>query len=63
VPSGIVGVIATAEPVIGAATAWVFLSQSLTAIQVAGGLLVVVSIAAVQRWGLLKLEVPLEAGR
>ncbi|MBT8211959.1 MAG: EamA family transporter [Acidimicrobiia bacterium] len=63
VPSGIVGVIATAEPVIGAATAWIFLSQSLTAIQVAGGLLVVVSIAAVQRWGLPKLEVPLEAGR
>jgi drug/metabolite transporter (DMT)-like permease len=45
----IVGVAATAEPVIAAATAWLALSQSLTAVQAAGGVLVVSAVAMIQR--------------
>jgi len=61
--AGVVGVIASIEPVIAAATAWLFLSQTLAAIQVAGGLLVVVAVAVVQRWGVADVEVPLDSVR
>lgn len=44
---GSVGVVATAEPVVGAAFAWMALGQVLTPIQVAGGLLTAVSVATI----------------
>ena len=62
-PSGIVGVVATAEPVIGAITAWFLLDQTLGALQIVGGLMVVVAVASIQRWGLPRREVPYEAAR
>lgn len=46
--SGTVGVVATLEPVVAAISAWLFLSQRLSAIQVIGGLLVVIAIATIQ---------------
>jgi drug/metabolite transporter (DMT)-like permease len=61
--AGVVGVIASIEPAIAAVTAWWFLSQSLVAVQVAGGLLVVAAVAVVQRWGVAELEVPLDSAR
>ena len=61
--SGIIGVVATAEPVIGAAAAWIMLSQKLSALQIVGGLMVVVAVASIQRWGLPEHEVPYEAVR
>jgi drug/metabolite transporter (DMT)-like permease len=45
---GSVGVVATAEPVVGAAIAWMALGQSLTPIQVVGGLITAASVAAIQ---------------
>jgi drug/metabolite transporter (DMT)-like permease len=60
VASGIVGVVATAEPVIAAAAAWVILDQSLKPVQMAGGLLVVVAVAAVHRWNTVEVEQPLD---
>jgi drug/metabolite transporter (DMT)-like permease len=50
VDPGLVGVIATFEPVVAAAAAWIGLGQSLTAIQVTGGFLVVGSVALVERY-------------
>lgn len=44
---GSVGVVATAEPVVGAAVAWVVLSQVLTPLQVVGGVVTAVAVAAV----------------
>jgi len=61
--SGIVGVIATTEPVFAAATAWVLLDQYLSAVQIAGGAMVLVAAALVQRWGASDVEVPLEPTR
>ena len=52
VSSSIVGVLATAEPAIGAAFASVMLDQRLTPIQWVGVATVVISVAAVQRFGL-----------
>ncbi len=49
VDSGSVGVVATFEPVVAASAAWVFLGQSLTVIQIAGGALVIWSLVVVQR--------------
>lgn len=63
VASGIVGVIATAEPVIAAAAAWVLLEQVLSPIQVIGGLLVLAAVASIQRWGIAEVETPFEAAR
>ena len=60
VPAGIVGVVATAEPVIAAAAAWVILDQNLTELQIAGGLIVVLAVAAVHRWGGVDVEQPLD---
>jgi drug/metabolite transporter (DMT)-like permease len=61
--SGIIGVVATAEPVIGAAAAWILLEQRLGALQILGGMMVVIAVASIQRWGLPRHEVPYEAVR
>ncbi len=61
--SGVVGVVATAEPVIGAAAAWVLIDQRLGGLQILGGLMVVVAVASIQRWGLPEHEVPYEVAR
>lgn len=45
---GTVGVIATTEPVIAAGFAWMMLDQSLSPVQVGGGLMVVMGVATVQ---------------
>jgi drug/metabolite transporter (DMT)-like permease len=50
VDAGTVGVVATLEPVIAAATAWWWLGQMLEVWQVAGGLVVVAAVAVVQRY-------------
>jgi len=63
VAAGIVGVVATAEPVIGAAAAWIMLDQTLDPLQIVGGLMVVVAVASIQRWGLPRHEIPYEAVR
>ena len=63
VAAGIVGVIATVEPVVAAAAAWLLLEQVLDPIQILGGLLVVGAVASVQRWGLPAIEVPIDVGR
>ncbi|MGI9646977.1 MAG: EamA family transporter, partial [Acidimicrobiia bacterium] len=60
VAAGIVGVVATAEPVIAAGAAWVILDQSLTALQIVGGLIVVLAVAAVHRWGAADVDQPLD---
>jgi drug/metabolite transporter (DMT)-like permease len=49
VDSGSVGVVATLEPVVAAAAAWIFLGQALSWIQLAGGSLVILSLIVVQR--------------
>jgi drug/metabolite transporter (DMT)-like permease len=59
--AGLVGVVATAEPVIGAAAAWIMLDQHLDAAQIAGGLMVVVAVASIQQWGVP--EAPYDAVR
>ncbi len=61
--AGVVGVIASIEPVVAAVTAWLFLSQSLATVQVIGGLFVVAAVAFVQRWGVADVEVPLDSVR
>ncbi|MDP3983434.1 MAG: EamA family transporter [Acidimicrobiia bacterium] len=50
VDAGTVGVVATLEPVVGAAVAWGWLGQVLDGWQVAGGLIVVAAVAIVQRF-------------
>ncbi len=60
VASGIVGVVATAEPVIAAAAAWIILDQSLTILQMVGGLIVVLAVAAVHRWSAVDVDQPLD---
>lgn len=52
VSSGIVGVVATVEPAVGAVSASILLSQSLDPVQWVGVVVVVVAVASVQRWGL-----------
>jgi drug/metabolite transporter (DMT)-like permease len=61
--SGVIGVVATTEPVIGAAAAWIMLEQRLDPLQILGGMMVVVAVASIQRWGLPRHEVPYEAAR
>jgi len=63
VASGIVGVVATTEPVFAAAAAWVLLDQQLSTVQIFGALLVVGAVASIQRWGIADVEVPFEAAR
>jgi drug/metabolite transporter (DMT)-like permease len=48
--AGTVGVVATLEPVVAAATAWVWLDQRLAPVQVVGGLIVVGAVAVVQKF-------------
>lgn len=60
VAAGIIGVVATAEPVIAAGAGWVLLDQSLSALQILGGLVVVVAVAAVHRWHVAEVERPLD---
>lgn len=60
VAAGIVGVVATAEPVVAAAAAWIILDQSLTPLQITGGLIVVLAVAAVHRWSVVDVEQPLD---
>lgn len=50
--SGVVGIVATAEPPIAAVAAAFLLDQRLAPIQWVGIVVVVVAIAAVERWGL-----------
>jgi len=59
----IVGIIATTEPLFGAAAAWVLLDQVLSPTQIVGALMVVGAVASVQRWGIPQHEVPYEAVR
>jgi drug/metabolite transporter (DMT)-like permease len=47
-PAARVGVIATLEPVLATAIAWAIHDEALTAVQIAGGMLVVVAVAWVQ---------------
>jgi drug/metabolite transporter (DMT)-like permease len=47
-PAARVGVIATLEPVLATAIAWAIHDEALTAIQIAGGMLVVIAVAWVQ---------------
>ena len=42
------GVVGMSEPVLAAAIAWVWLGQTLTAVQLVGGLVVLVGVALVQ---------------
>lgn len=50
--SGVVGIVATAEPAIGAIAAAIMIDQTLAAVQWAGIVVVVVAVASVQRFGL-----------
>jgi drug/metabolite transporter (DMT)-like permease len=50
IDAGTVGVVATLEAVIAAATAWLWLEQILDGWQVIGGLVVVAAVAVVQRY-------------
>ncbi len=52
VPSGLLGVIATLEPVVAGAAAWVLLGQTLAPVQVVGSLLVAGSVAVISRFAL-----------
>jgi len=61
--SGIVGVIATTEPVFAATVAWVWLGQYLSPVQIFGGAMVLGAAAAIQRWGAADVEGPLEPAR
>jgi drug/metabolite transporter (DMT)-like permease len=50
IDAGTVGVVATLEPAIAGAAAWIWLGQRLDLVQVFGGLMVVVAVAVVQRF-------------
>ena len=58
VSSGIVGVVATVEPAVGAVSASILLSQSLDPVQWVGVAVVVLAVASVQRWGLPSAHPP-----
>lgn len=62
IASGAVGVVATAEPVVAAASAWVLLDQSLSPLQIIGGLLVVLAVGAVHVLGVAKVDRPMDIG-
>lgn len=61
--AGLVGVIATVEPVIGAIAAWLLFSQTMAGLQILGMVLIVGAVASVQQRGVAEVEVPLDAGR
>lgn len=50
VDAGTVGVVATLEPAVGSAAAWIWLGQVLTGWQIIGGLLVVAAVAVIHRF-------------
>lgn len=52
IPSGLLGVIATMEPVVAGAAAWILLGQVLAPIQITGSLLVAGSVAVISRFAL-----------
>jgi drug/metabolite transporter (DMT)-like permease len=58
VSSGIVGVVATAEPAISAVSAVILLDQRLNTVQWIGVATVVIAVATVQRFGLSELRPP-----
>ena len=60
VASGIAGVVATSEPVIAAAAGWILLDQSLTPLQMIGGLVVALAVASVHFWRLAETDRPLD---
>ncbi|MCP3976816.1 MAG: EamA family transporter [bacterium] len=62
IASGVAGVVATAEPLIAAAAAWVLLDQSLSILQISGGLLVVLAVGAVHVLGVADVDRPLDVG-
>ncbi len=61
--AALVGLVATVEPVIAAATAWIFLSQGLSVVQIVGGLAVLAAVVVVQRRGVAEIEAPMQPGR
>lgn len=61
--AAVVGLVATVEPVIAAATAWVFLSQGLSGVQILGGLAILAAVVVVQRRGVAEIEAPMQPGR
>lgn len=56
---GSVGVVATAEPVVGATVAWVVLSQALTPWQVAGGVLTAAAVASIHYSTTRRIPLPM----
>ncbi len=62
IASGAAGVVATAEPVVAAAAAWVLLDQNLSALQIIGGLLVVLAVGAIHVLGVAKVDRPMDIG-
>ena len=59
VSAGVVGVVATVEPAVGAVAAAILLSQRLEPVQWLGVVIVIVAVASVQRWGLSDAHPPL----
>jgi drug/metabolite transporter (DMT)-like permease len=60
-PPATAGIAATSEPPFAAAFAWIFLGQHLTAVQIAGGGLVLVGVALAQRIPVIRSStLPLE---
>jgi inner membrane transporter RhtA len=59
VSAGVVGVVATVEPAVGAVAAAILLSQRLDPVQWLGVVVVIVAVASVQRWGLSDAHSPL----
>lgn len=56
---GSVGVVATAEPVVGAALAWVVLSQALTPLQMVGGGVTAVAVASIHYFTTRRAALPI----
>jgi len=63
ISAGVVGIIATTEPVVAAVAGWVLLSQRLSVGQMLGVVFVVAAVATVQRRGVTVVEPPYEAVR
>jgi inner membrane transporter RhtA len=59
VSAGVVGVMATVEPAVGAVAASILLNQRLNPVQWLGVVIVIVALASVQRWGLSDAHPPL----
>lgn len=61
--AGLVGVVATSEPVVAALAGWWLLGQTLGVSRLLGMALVVAAVAALQRRGVTEMEVPYEVVR